>query len=103
MSLIVYIKSLLLAVLMGFADHRASLCTGKTVGELLSSRKSIMMATLAKGLLWVAAVSMHILLCLPDLAARKLKASTAAYKGPAPAPDGWGIDGCRREADPRWQ
>ena len=103
MNLIVYIGSLLLAVLMGFAVHRASLCTVKTVGELLSSRKAYMMATLVKAVLWMAAVSVPILLCLPDLAARKLKAATAAYKGLAPAPDRRGIDGGRRNADPRRQ
>jgi uncharacterized membrane protein YedE/YeeE len=83
MNLIVYIGSLLLAVLMGFAVHRASLCTVKTVGEILSSRKAYMMATLVKAVLWVAAVSVPILLCLPDLAAphRSYAFSLAAIGG----------------------
>lgn len=69
MTALIYTVSLLLAVLMGFAVHRASLCTVKTVGEILSSRKAYMMATLLKAVLWVMAVSMPILLCLPDWAA----------------------------------
>ena len=68
-GVLLYTVSLLLAALIGFAVHRASLCTVKTVGEILSSRKAYMMATLLKAVLWVVAVSMPILLCLSDWAA----------------------------------
>ena len=66
MNIVLYTVSLLLAALMGFAVHRASVCTVKTVGEILSSRKAYMMATLVKAVLWVVAVFVPILLCLPD-------------------------------------
>jgi uncharacterized membrane protein YedE/YeeE len=69
MTVLIYTVSLLLAALMGFAVHRASLCTVKTVAEILSSRKAYMMATLIKAVLWVVAVSVPILLFLPDSAA----------------------------------
>jgi len=69
MTVLIYTVSLLLVALMGFAVHRASLCTVKTVAEILSSRKAYMMATLIKAVLWVVAVSVPILLFLPDSAA----------------------------------
>ena len=69
MNVPLYTVSLLLAALMGFAVHRASLCTVKTVGEILSSRKAYMLATLAKAVFWVVAVSGPVLLCLPYWAA----------------------------------
>jgi len=69
MTALVYTCSLLLAALMGFAVHRASLCTVRSVAEIFSSRKAYMMITLLKALLWVMAVSMPILLFLPDMAA----------------------------------
>jgi hypothetical protein len=58
MTALVYTCSLLLAALMGFAVHRASLCTVKTVAEIFSSRRAYMMATLLKAVLWVVAVRM---------------------------------------------
>jgi len=78
-----YTVSLLLAALIGFAVHRASLCTVKTVGEILSSRKAYMMATLVKAVLWVVAVSGPVLLCLPDWAAphRSYAVTLAAIGG----------------------
>ena len=69
MTALVYTVSLLLAALMGFAVHRASLCTVKTVTEIFSSRRAYMMATLLKAVLWVVAVSVPILMFLPDTAA----------------------------------
>ena len=58
MTALVYTVSLLLAALMGFAVHRASLCAVKTVAEIFSSRRAYMMATLLKAVLWVVAVRM---------------------------------------------
>ena len=83
MNIVLYTVSLLLAALMGFAVHRASVCTVKTVGEILSSRKAYMMATLVKAVLWVVAVSVPILLCLPDAVAphRIYAVSLAAIGG----------------------
>ena len=69
MTALIYTFSLLLAGLMGFAVHRASLCTVRTVAEIFSSRKAYMMATMLKAVLWVMAVSLPILLFLPASAA----------------------------------
>jgi uncharacterized membrane protein YedE/YeeE len=69
MTALIYTFSLLLAALRGFAVHRASLCTVKTVVEIFSSRRAYMMATMLKAVLWVMAVSVPILLFLPETAA----------------------------------
>jgi hypothetical protein len=69
MTALVYSCSLLLAALMGFAVHRASLCTVKTVAEILSSHRAYMLATLLKAVLWVVAASVPILVFLPDTVA----------------------------------
>ena len=83
MNIILYTVSLLLAALMGFAVHRASLCTVKTVAEILNARKAYMMLTQIKAVLWVVAVSMPILLFLPDWAAphRSYAVTLAAIGG----------------------
>ena len=46
MTVRLYIVSLLLAALMGFAVHRASLCTVRTVAEILSTRRAYMLSTM---------------------------------------------------------
>ena len=52
--------AILLAVVIGFATHRASLCNVRAVGELLSSRRAYMLASFAKTVLWVVAITMAI-------------------------------------------
>jgi len=69
MTVRLYIVSLLLAALMGFAVHRASLCTVRTVAEILSTRRAYMLSTMLKAVLWVMAFSVPILLFLPESAA----------------------------------
>ena len=83
MNILLYTVSLLLAALMGFAVHRASLCTVKTVAEILNARKAYMMLTQIKAVLWVVAVSMPILLFLQDWAAphRSYAVTLAAIGG----------------------
>jgi hypothetical protein len=51
MTALLYVVSLLLAVLMGFAVHRASLCMVRTVAEILSTRRAYMMLTMLKAVL----------------------------------------------------
>ncbi|MEM7223546.1 MAG: YeeE/YedE thiosulfate transporter family protein [Pseudomonadota bacterium] len=47
---------MLLALLLGFAAHRASICTVKAVVEVISSRRGYMLASLIKTVLWAMAV-----------------------------------------------
>jgi uncharacterized membrane protein YedE/YeeE len=65
---LIYTVSLPLAALLGFAVHRASLCTVRTVAEILSTRKAYMMAAMLKAVLWVMAVSVPIFMFLPGTA-----------------------------------
>lgn len=69
MTALLYTISLSLAALLGFGVHRASLCTVKTVAEIFSTRRFYMLKAMLKTVLWVMAVSMPILLFLPDVAA----------------------------------
>jgi uncharacterized membrane protein YedE/YeeE len=69
MNSIIYIVSLLLAAVLGFAVHRAGLCTVRTVAEIYSTRRAYMLAAILKAVLWVIAVSVPILLFLPAIAA----------------------------------
>ena len=56
MKSLIYTVSIPLAVLLGFAVHRAGLCTVRTVAEIFSTRKAYMMVTMLKTVLWVMAV-----------------------------------------------
>ena len=69
MTILIYPLSLLLAALMGFAVHRAGLCTVRSVAEILSTRKAYIMAMMLKIVLWVIAFSVPILLFIPESAA----------------------------------
>ena len=69
MKSLIFTISLPLAVLLGFAVHRAGLCTVRTVAEIFSTRRAYMMVTMLKTVLWVMAVSVPIFLLLPDAAA----------------------------------
>jgi uncharacterized membrane protein YedE/YeeE len=83
MKSLIYTVSLPLAALLGFAVHRASLCTVRTVAEIFSTRKAYMMAAMLKAVLWVMAVSVPILLFLPGTAApnRSYAITVAAITG----------------------
>jgi hypothetical protein len=83
MTILLYIISLLLAALMGFAVHRASLCMVRTVAEILSTRRAYMMVTMLKAVLWVMAFAVPILLFLEESAApnRSYAVTFAAIAG----------------------
>ncbi len=52
--------SLILAALLGFAAHRASICTVKAVAEILSRRRARMLLSFLKTLLWVELVTFWV-------------------------------------------
>jgi len=54
--------SILLAMLVGFAAHRASLCSVKAVAEVLTSGTGYMLRSFAMAAAWAAAVSGTLLL-----------------------------------------
>lgn len=59
---LVTLLSMLLAMLVGFAAHRASLCSVKAVAEVLTSGTGYMLRSFVKAAAWAAAVSGTLLL-----------------------------------------
>jgi len=59
----------LLAALLGFAAHRANVCTVRAVAEILSTRRAYMLAAFAKTVLWVLAITLPLAWWLGDAAA----------------------------------
>jgi uncharacterized membrane protein YedE/YeeE len=51
-----------LAAILGFAAHRASLCTVRAVAELMSSRRAFMLISVGKSILWASAITLPFFL-----------------------------------------
>jgi hypothetical protein len=51
-----------LAAILGFATHRASICTVRAVAEMMSSRRAFMLASVGKSILWASAVTIPFFL-----------------------------------------
>jgi uncharacterized membrane protein YedE/YeeE len=62
---IVFLVSFFLVAWLGFAAHRASICTVKAVAEVLSTHQAYMFLSFAKTVLWVMAISLPILWLAP--------------------------------------
>ncbi|MBI2311441.1 MAG: YeeE/YedE family protein [Betaproteobacteria bacterium] len=61
----IFTVSLFLVAFLGFASHRASLCTVRAVAEILSTRRAYLLWSFAKTVLWVMAVSLAIMSLSP--------------------------------------
>ena len=59
------IISLVLAVILGFAAHRASVCTVRAVAEVMHARTGYMFASIAKSILWIVAVTVPVFWFFP--------------------------------------
>lgn len=59
----------LFAALLGFAAHRASICTVRAVAEMMSARTVFMLASIGKSALWSIALILSILIVTPTSAA----------------------------------
>jgi hypothetical protein len=57
-----------LAAILGFAAHRASVCTVRAVAEVLSTRSVFMFGSVAKTVLWITAVTIPVLWLVPTAA-----------------------------------
>ena len=66
---ILHIISFLLAALLGFTIHRASLCSVRAVAEILSRHEAHMAFAMMKTVLWACAVAIPIVLLLPGIGA----------------------------------
>jgi hypothetical protein len=52
--MIALVVSCILAAILGFAAHRASVCTVRAVAEMTYSRTGYMLAGIGKSAIWVA-------------------------------------------------
>lgn len=59
--------SIALAALLGFAAHRASICTVRAVAELMSTGSAHMLISFAKSVLWVLAITIPVLWFVPEV------------------------------------
>lgn len=59
----------ILAMVLGFAAHRASICTVRAVAEITHSGTGYMFASIVKSALWVFAITIPVFLLLPQSAA----------------------------------
>ncbi|MBI4273603.1 MAG: YeeE/YedE family protein [Rhizobiales bacterium] len=57
------------AALLGFAAHRASVCTVRAVAEMFSSHTGYMLLSIAKSAIWVLAITVPVLLLMPGVVA----------------------------------
>jgi uncharacterized protein len=60
------ILAVALALVLGFASHRASVCTVRAVAEIMSSRRAYMLASVGKSVLWVWAISFPFFWLVPS-------------------------------------
>jgi uncharacterized membrane protein YedE/YeeE len=65
MAILVF--AVLLGMCLGFAAHRASICTVRTIAEIMSARTGYMLVSVGKSMLWVWAVTIPIFWLMPAL------------------------------------
>ena len=63
---ILLLTSFALAALLGFAAHRASICTVKAIEEVLTTRRAFMLVSFGKTILWIMAITTLLLWALPE-------------------------------------
>ena len=73
--------SVLFAALIGFAAHRASICTVRAAAELISTRTAFMLASIAKSALWVMLLTLPLFLLAPPYALAGWPVTGAALLG----------------------
>lgn len=68
MQLALLVLAIVLGGILGFAAHRASVCTVRAVAEVMGSRSAAMFTSIGKSWLWVWAVTIPVLWALPAAA-----------------------------------
>lgn len=63
------IVACLFAFTLGFAAHRASICTVRAAAEIISARTTFMLASIGKSALWVLALTIPFLWLVPQAVA----------------------------------
>ena len=64
------VVSCILAGILGFAAHRASVCTVRAVAEMTHSRTGYMLASIGKSAMWVFAITIPVFLLVPQTASQ---------------------------------
>jgi len=67
--MVALIFACVLAGVLGFAAHRASVCTVRAVAEVMTSRTGHMLTSIGKAMLWVIAVVAPLILLMPSAGA----------------------------------
>jgi hypothetical protein len=62
----IVVPPLMLAAVLGFVAHRASVCTVKAVAEVVSTGQAYMLLSFLKTVLWVMAITIPFMWWLPD-------------------------------------
>lgn len=65
--MLIAFPSIALAALLGFASHRASICTVRAVAELVSSGRGYILASITKSVLWVLAITIPVMWLVPEV------------------------------------
>ena len=60
-----FLLALVLAFVLGFAAHRASVCTVRAVAEVMHARTSFMFRSIGKSILWILAVTLPFYFLVP--------------------------------------
>ena len=64
--MLITLSSIVLAALLGFASHRASICTVRAVAELVSTGRGHILISIAKSILWVLAITIPVTWLMPQ-------------------------------------
>ena len=67
-TLVPLILACLFAALLGFAAHRASICTVRAVAEVIGARTGYILASIGKSALWVIALTLPFFWLMPQAA-----------------------------------
>jgi uncharacterized protein len=74
--------SIVLAVILGFAAHRGSVCTVRAVAEAMHSKTAFIFASIGKSVLWILAITLPVFWLFPsttaNLAGWQLNAAAVA-------------------------
>lgn len=64
-----FVIACLFAFILGFAAHRATICTVRAVAEMFTARTAHMLGSILKSALWVIAITLPIFLLVPAASA----------------------------------
>src|SRR5258708_31615722 len=64
--MLITLSSIVLAALLGFASHRASICTVRAVSELVSTGRGHILMSIAKSIVWVLAITIPLTWLMPE-------------------------------------